>query len=211
MLHFDQGDITRFAARMTRLTMFADPNNPVLVAAMTDLMESWERIMEEGNRKGVLAGTDKDGISAPPLLYRPVGGVRKLTVAQRLGQRPNLKRGKYAGTGSSPGILPNNNLSTSEYRHLAGPRLAPRKQFSRVITNAATGHGRDPDNPYAWFAELAWIDVVNVKGEHFLHYHFDGDGQAKYDLRGVRPADVEKLRDSLRSWAKLVIRGNYGE
>ena len=59
------------------------------------LMERWERIIEEDNREGVLLGQDKDGSPAPILSYRPrnragfVGppGGKRLTVAQRLGQR----------------------------------------------------------------------------------------------------------------------------
>lgn len=178
------------------------------------LMEHWERIIEADNRRGVLAGTDKDGNPADALLYRPVTpGGKKLTVGQRLGQRPNLRRGRYAGIGdySQYGILANNNLTTSEYRQRAGPRLAPRGPFSRAITNLATTSWPDDILPGVWYAQGAWVEVVSVKGVHFLPYHFRGEvpGARAYDLRGVRPEGVGEAREALRAWAKLTIRERY--
>lgn len=193
--------IGRLKSRLLAIHNMADNLGP--------LMENWERLIEVGNRKGVLAGTDKDGNPAPTLSYRPFIRLgRKLTVAQRLGQHPNKRRGEYFGRGPAASGW-NNNLSSSEYRKLDGPRLAPRKQFSRVITNFMTGHYRDPSTPSKWVATGAWVDVVNVKGDKFLHYHFDGDGQLPYDLRGVRPDDVEQCKQALREWAKLQIRESY--
>lgn len=179
-----------------------------------DIMENWERLIEADNREGVLAGTDKDGHIAPALKYRPITpGGQKLTVAQRLGQHPNKLRGEYMGKGPAASGL-NNNLTTAEYRLLDGPRLAPRRQFSRVITNLATANGVDPLNHSRWFATGAWIDVVSAQGEPFLKYHFTGDGQQLYDLRGVRPAGLKKMRVSAYEWAKDVVRrlwgSNYG-
>ncbi len=169
------------------------------------LMQSIERRIEEGNRKGVLAGMDKDGNLAPPLTYRPFSAV-KLTVAQRLGQRPNLRRGKYyGGTGAG--------LTTTEYRKLDGPRLAPRRQFSRSITNFATGHYRLDET--SWGAVGGWVEVVSRTGFHFLPVHFDGKplgrhGPSKrYDLRGVRPADRELIKRDIYNWAKLTIRERW--
>lgn len=94
------------------------------------LMKHWELLMEEGNRKGVLAGTDKDGNPMLPVTYRPFKP-REMSLGERLGQHINLKRGRYAGIGrySQYGILPNNNLSSSAYRQLTGPPLAPRSHF----------------------------------------------------------------------------------
>ena len=37
----------------------------------TPLMTTWIKIFEEDNRKGVLAGTDKDGNPMAPVKYRP--------------------------------------------------------------------------------------------------------------------------------------------
>ncbi len=209
MFQVNLADIGRFGARVRLLTIFARPNDPVLVRAVIELLESWERRLEEGNRKGVLAGTDKDGHPAPIPTYRPFNPA-KLTLAQRLGQSARLRRGRY-----NPGM--GANLTTAEYRRLTGPFLAPRKQFSRVVTNVETGHGRDPARPYVWFATLAWRDVVSRTGFHFLPVFFDGlpigrNGPIKrYDLRGVRPVDREKMKGDLNAWAKLLIRGHFGE
>lgn len=199
ILRFNANDVStglgRLQSKLVAISHIADHAGP--------LMERWERVIEADNRKGVLAGLDKDG-NPPgrPLIYRPVGKGVKLTVAQRLGQSPNKRRGIYMGHGPAASGL-HNNLATSEYRKLTGPRLAPRRQFSRVITNLRTGHGRDG---LVWYAEGAWLEVVTPKGRHFLHYHFDGEGQLRYDLRGVRPEGRRLLLDALREWAKLEIR-----
>ncbi len=189
----------RLNRRLTQIANIADYAEP--------LMLSWRRRMEADNRDGILKGEDKDGNPAPKLKYRPAGKPQKITVAQRLGQHPQLWRGNYAGTGKYSGLLPNNNLSSSEYRKLDGPRLAPRWQFSRVISNYSTGHGRDTSNPNIWYAVGSWIEVVSVKGFHFLPCHFKGEGQ--YDLRGVRPDGIRNLMDDLREWAKMYIRERY--
>jgi len=204
MMRFDLGDLGRFALRVKRLTLFAgDPNDPVLLRAMADLLESLERIVEAGNRKGLLAGTDAAGHPAPPLKYRPKGDVRKLTVAQRLGQHPRTGRGKYyGGTGAG--------LTSTDYRHLDGPRDVPRRQFSRAIANAATTHGRVAGERLVWFVELAWKDIVSRKGYHFLPDLCKGTKTIPaYEIRGIRPPDVTKMREALQSWGKLLIRGHF--
>ncbi len=132
--------------------------------------------------------------------YRPVKPGVKLTVNQRLGQNPNKRRGDYFGRGPAMSGF-NNNLRSSEYRKLDGPPLAPRRQFSRVITNLYTGSGRDPGNANKWFAVGAWREVVSIKGVHFLPFLFE-----MRDLRGVRPEGQSKMVESLHAWAKLVIR-----
>jgi len=177
-----------------------------------DIMEHWERLIEEDNREGVLKGEDRYGIPMHPVTYRPVRPGVRLTVGQRLGQHPRKQRGRYAGLGkyANYGILPNNNLRSSEYRLLDGPPLAPRRQFSRVISNLATGNGYDPVNPSRWFATGAWGEVVSVKGVHFLPYHFKGEGQLQRDLRGVRPEGLKRMRESAYQWAKLLVRRLYG-
>jgi len=201
-MRFNLDDLGALAARVKRLTLFAgSPDDPVLVSAMADLLESWERIMESGNRKGLLAGQDAKGNPAPPLKYRPRGEVRKLTVAQRLGQHPRLGRGKYfGGTGAG--------LTSAEYQRLDGPRDAPRRQFSRVITNAATTHGRVAGERLVWFVELGWKDIVSKRGFHFLPTLCAGNRFIPaYEIRGIRPNDVLKMRAALQAWAKLLIRG----
>jgi len=208
MFSVNLADLGHFAVRVRLLTILARPNDPVLKRAVDDLMGSWQRRLEEGNRTGVLAGRDKDGHPAPTPSYRPINPA-KLTLAQRLGQRANLRRGKY-----NPGV--GAGLTTAEYRRLTGPFLAPRKQFSRSITNVETGHYRDPNRPFVWIATLAWRDVVSKTGFHFLPVFFNGlpigrhGPRKQYDLRGVRPVDREKMKGDLNAWAKLLIRGHFG-
>ncbi len=207
MLKFNLDDVARFAARMKRLDLTRGDVTPLLL--------NWERKMAEGNLKGVLAGTDGAGNPMIAVTYRPVGQVRKkLTLGERLGQRPNKRRGEYGGIGPAQGgLLENNNLTSKAYRQLEGPPLAPRRQFSRVITNAAPGHYPDMTHPGVYYVELAWGEVVSPKGFHFLPVHFDGKPlgrngpRKKRDLRGIRPEDKEKMLKSLRSWCMLTIRG----
>ena len=190
---------TQLSLRLNQIPNFMDRAGP--------LMENLERIMEEDNLRGVLAGEDKDGRPAPALLYRPIGPAgKKLTVAQRLGQHPNKRRGEYSGIGpAAGGLLANNNLTTAEYRKLDGKRLAPRGQFSRVITNFFTTSFQ-MNEPGQWKAIGGWREVVSPKGFHFLPCHFDGQGQQRYDLRGVRPAGMDEFRQSLLAWAKSTVR-----
>src|SRR4051812_23494719 len=147
-----------FDALSKKLARLADPD-------CSPLMETWERIIVEDNRKGVLEGTDSDGAPMPPLRYR--GG----TVGKPKGRTKN--RGVTSGTlKTGTGA----NLTTAEYRQLTGPRLAPRREESRVIANLHTGHGRDPADQFRWFAVGAWYDVVSKKGVPFLKFHFNGMG-----------------------------------
>jgi hypothetical protein len=53
--------LDRLRVRFLRL---ADPD-------ATPLMFAWSRTIEEDNRKGVLAGTDRDGKPLAPVAYRP--------------------------------------------------------------------------------------------------------------------------------------------
>lgn len=179
-----------YDALSRKLLRLADPD-------ATPLMEQWEKIIVEDNRKGVLEGYDMDDKPYPELKYRAGHG-----------QVTRGRKGKSHGTvvkgAHSPGV--GGNLTTAEYRQLTGPRLAPRGEGSRVITNLMSGHGRDTGDRFRWFALGKWFDVVNAKGEEFLHYHFDGMGRnPRYDLRGVRAWGQRQAREALRQWvAKLL-------
>jgi hypothetical protein len=166
-----------------------------------DLMQHWRVLMEQGNLDGVLAGTDGDGNPMLPVTYRP-RNPRQMTLGERLGQRVNKKRGRLAGVGSyaEHGILPNNNLSSSAYRQLTGPPLAPRGQFSRVVTNFVTTTFQTETHG-DWVVIGTWKDVMSPTGFHFLPALFE-----TRDLRGVRPDDLEKMRATILPWAKLVVR-----
>lgn len=167
------------------------------------LMFTWGNIVEEDNRKGVLAGTDGAGVPMAKVDYRPAGsnGV-KLTGAQKNNTRK--RRGIFSGFGPAAAGL-HNNLTSQEYRKLDGPPLAPRRQFSRAITNFKTR--LESDAPDCRYIEGSWIDVVSTKGVAFLKYHFNGSGRLPVrDLRGIRPEGMEKAKRSAVAWMLDIIR-----
>jgi hypothetical protein len=192
-------DLTGLDRLTARLRMIVDPD-------ATPLMRTWMRIIADDNRRGVLAGIDKDGAPMKPVTYRPVGAPTKLTAAQKNNAR---RRGKYLGFGDHPAGV-NNNLASSEYRRLGGPPLAPRGAFSRVITNLLTAFGRVGSS---WGAIGYWNEVVNRDGQQFLEYHFNGaplkHGRLpKRDLRGIRPEGRQKAAQAARAWMIDQIRSN---
>jgi hypothetical protein len=193
----DLSGVDRLQERLRRI---ADPD-------ATPLMQTFMRIIDDDNRKGVLAGTDMNGNPMIPVKYRPKlkPGQKpvKLTVEQRLGQKPNAKRGRYVDAGGTR----NNNLTSAEYRLLGGTPLAPRGQFSRVITNLLTDYDDSQRLSGKWEAWGYWDGVVSVKGVAFLKFHFDGEGHLpKRDLRGLRPEGRELARQALRNWALDMVR-----
>ena len=180
----------------------------------TPLMVSWMRTIDEDNRTGIMAGLDKDGNAMVPVTYRPVPSPRRATRAQKNNPKKGARRGAFAGLGAHPAGT-NNNLTSAEYRRLAGPPLAPRGMFSRVITNLRLRFGRASLD--TWEAVGYWDEVVDRDGKRFLHYHFDGasgGGRSRSvtlprrDLRGLRPAGREQARRSLRAWILDVIRSS---
>lgn len=180
------------------------------------LMASWMKIIEEDNRKGVLAGLDKDGNPMPAVTYRPKGPTVKIGAKSAAKFRNNAKagakRGEFFGFGPSLAGL-NNNLSRAEYEQLTGPPLAPRGQFSRVITNLKLGFTEDPFG-IKWTAYGVWFEVVSVKGRPFLQYHFKGiryrgwhgSSFKRRNLAGVRPAGRDKARRAAVAWMRDQIR-----
>ncbi len=190
----DTSGLDRLMARLRRIE---SPN-------ATLLMKRWDDIILQDNRKGVLAGLDKDGVPLIPVTYRPKPpGPLKPTKAQRGGRRANAYQGAH-----NPGI--GGNLTHAEYQLLDGPPLAPRGQFSRVITNLQPGFAPNPailrvGQPVEAFC--AWEAVVSRRNFHFLPVHFEGlplgrHGPSKRrDLRGVRPEGIQKALTALRAWA----------
>jgi hypothetical protein len=186
-----------------RIGELADPD-------AAPLMEEWTKVLVEGNRKGVLAGLDGNDVPMPPLTYR--GGEGFAEAKSRRGWPFGLKRDYRTGWEKRiPGLQ---NSTTSEYKKMTGPRLAPQYARSRVIQNLEPGYGRDASQDYVWFAEAVWFDVVSEKGYHFLPVHFDGLRAGRgagftmpqYDLRPVRPADRELAKAEMIAWAKDLVR-----
>lgn len=171
------------------------------------LLEELERIFVEDNRKGVLEGMDRFDRPMTPLSYRNGTGARTRSrsmsssafgTLDRLAARaPNtLLLGKHRRY---------NNLSTPEYQKLTGPRLAPRRTGSRVITNYRTEHGRASST--AWKVTAGWKGIVNEKGEPFLMGHFLGLGMPRYDLRGLRKWGRDKAKRAVSVWARWFVSG----
>lgn len=163
------------------------------------LMVTWCKIIEDDNRKGVLAGKDKRGQDMPPVTYRP--------------DVPTWDRIKIGSKAAAPirsGTLANNNLSTKEYKKLGGPPLAPRGKYSRVITNLKTEFDPTPTNG-RWAAYGYWDQVVTVKGDRFLQYHFHGIGQKLRDLTGVRPEGRAKAKKAAVNWMRDIVRSGSGQ
>jgi len=144
--------------------------------AYEPLMNEWEHILQEDNRRSAMAGLDGSGQPLQPVTYRP---------------KP-VKRVNYT-------ILRNNNLTSSHYRSLSGPPLAPRGERSRIVTNFRTASAELSDG--RWTAIGAWEDVLSVHGVSFLRYHFTGSGNLPVrDLRGIRPNVKVEARRTLREF-----------
>lgn len=172
----------------------------------TDLMVTWQGIISEDNRRGVLQGLDKNGVPMIPVVYRPKPpGPLRPTKAQRGGKAARARKGEFQGLGTAR----YGNLTSAEYKLLGGPPLAPRDQFSRVITNLEVGYGGPPKGDPMWFAFGEWNEVVSTKGLPFLKYHFHSvpSRLPRRDLRGVRPEGIAKAMNAMRNWARVSIRG----
>ena len=163
------------------------------------LLSKWQTIIEDDNRRGVLAGTDKDGKPMDGVTYRPI----------KSGQSKWSKRkeAKHARGVSEPS---HDNLTGAQYRRLTGPPLAPRGASSRVIKNLQTGQGYD-SSAGVFYAEGVWFDVESKKGREFLEAHFDGKdtGRCKLpqrDLRGLRPWGRMQCLKALQDWGADLLR-----
>ena len=192
----DTSGIDRLRSKLAKIANL----NPVPV------LETIADVMDEDNRRGVLAGLDKDSNPLRPVTYRPTKPGVKLTAEQRLGQKTRTKRGQHSAIGSGAQRA-FNNLSSAEYRKLDGPPLAPRRQFSRVITNYSQRYGQIGAGK--WEVIGAWVNVLSRKGRPFLHYHFNGEGRNPVrDLRGVREWGRNKIKSALKAWAIDQIRSS---
>ena len=180
-------DLTGLGRMQERLRKLGDPD-------ATTLMVSWMKTVDDGNRRGVLAGIDARGVAMAPVKYRPVGAPL----------RPDRKRGGFGGFGPGARGL-HNNLTSAEYKRLTGPPLAPRGLGSRVITNFMTDYAKLRVG--YWQTTSWWQDVVSTRGVSFLRFHFDGAAHLpRRDLRGIRPDDVKKCAASARAWMIDAIR-----
>lgn len=164
------------------------------------VLDQWDQIIVEGNRRGVLSGVDGHGVAAPPLQYRDGRGKKT-----RNRKAPNFGTTTFQLDDAGPfTALPNDNLTTAQYRKLTGPRLAPRGELSRSIKALGTIIESVSDD--TWRVVGSW-EAFSVKGVKFLPFHFDGDGNLpKYDLRPVRPEDLEFCGNALRGYLQTLMR-----
>ncbi len=171
-----------------------------------DLGRGLQRVIIEDNRRGVLSGFDKDGNFAPTLKYRNGTGTPTSPRAMR-SKAFGTTSGTFKGVSQASGDqLANNNLSKRAYRQLTGPRLAPRREQSRVITNlVALPLQVESDSINV---TCAWFDVISVKSVPFLKAHFEGSSKTNlpaYDLRGIRPWGMMEARNLVKLWIHSLI------
>jgi hypothetical protein len=166
-----QGSITRYFGK------FVDPD-------FTYLTRRIQAIMQEDHTRAILGGLDKDGTPFASVTYR--GG----TILP-------VKRGDKSGKGIGPALQNEfGNLSSSQYRRLTGPPLAPRGRNSRIIANYATEAGKSGNQ---WFVQSFLDDIVSRKGVPFMQYHFTGAGRNPIrDDRGIRPWGRERILAAVR-------------
>lgn len=180
-------------------------------------------VMVEDNRAGVLSGVDKNGTPAPALRYRGGSGTPTafragsdptFGLAARLTKTGRRQRIRFKGLSTFQKmdmrfrqfVLPNNNLPTWRYQQLTGPRLAPRGEESRSISNY-----KPLNPPGVWsngklVVTCAWVDIVSAKGKPFFRAHLKGaNGLPKYDLAGVRPNGKRLARLAARDWARNLL------
>lgn len=165
---------------------------------LEDLCLMLEDVIAEDNRRGVLAGQDKDG--APM-----VATVREATpeghwVTYRL---PDGKPARYfqAGRSPTPGAPPW--VSEGD-----GPPMAPRREQSRVIANLKTAHART--GPDGWIVFGAWENVLSNRGVSFLPFHFEGQGRLPTrDLAGLRPQGLQEALEIVSAWTEAQIDARF--
>jgi hypothetical protein len=148
------------------------------------LMLEWRKILEEDNEEGARLGLDGYGVPLDAVTYRP---------DPKAGTRKPINYD----------IQNNNNLTSSHYRTLDGPPLAPRGMQSRIVTNFRTAHQRDGKD---WHALGAWEDVLSVQGIPFLGFHFRGEGNLPVrDLAHVRPGALARARQALVDFVRSIL------
>jgi hypothetical protein len=165
--------VRRFSATLTTIEDFVGP-----------LMVAWAKVLVEDNRKGVLAGRDKNDTVVMKTHYRTSfvqAGYDRPTyvkgVVNPAGDRSWLVN--IRGNMDSPGYKggSSHNLKTSEYKKMSGPPLAPRGMASRIISNYVVSPIFETGGRYG--VEGGWNDVTGRNGYPFLYAHFNGTGLHK--------------------------------
>jgi hypothetical protein len=188
------------------------------------LSEQIAFVMVEDNRAGVLSGMDRNGNPAPGLKYRGGSGRRTFYRARSSPAfgipAREIRRGGKATAGmlrfkgldprqSRPDrqgrvrVLANNNLSTWAYQQLDGPRLAPRRDASRVIANYEPANPPGVRSAGAIVVTCVYRDILSPKGTPLLRAHLRGEnGLPRYDIAGVRPAGKRRATTIANAWLR---------
>ena len=168
--------LKRFSKRVDELTRAANLSRPEFKRAVQPILKELEQLNENDRLKGL----DRNGKPLPDVTYRPKGTVDK--------KRSNAaKRPKFSARNNF------GNLSSSQYRKLDGPALAPRRKGSRVISNYVTGMEFKNGQ---WQVRAGWKDILDTKGRPFLEFHLKGSGRLpKRDIAGLSRKALKRLRE----------------
>ena len=219
-----EGGFTRAYQAMFRLETMTNYVGPLLTA--------WAKVLIEDNRRGVMQGIDGAGKPIVPTKYR------KSIVQAGAGQAGdkffNARGQAFSNMESAGGItfanlsgLPSGqgfkggtggNATTSQYKKMSGPPLAPRGPASRVISNYITEAVVETNTVGV---EGGWNDVVSKTGVPFLPFHFNGAtssratfansiaGENKHlprrNLVGLRMWGKTQARKELNAWVKWLL------
>lgn len=152
----------------------------------TPLMEAWRIILIEDNENSL--GIDGYGVPLQEVTYRPNPNKEKPT--------------DYT-------ILRNNNLTSSHYRTLDGPPLAPRGKNSRVVTNFKVEVPTGARANGEWYVLGAWEDFLSVDDLEILPFHSAGrDHNPRLPIRDlihVRPNAFQKAHDALERFIRAIL------
>jgi hypothetical protein len=166
-----------------RLGVVVDLNQKDAVAP---LLADFYAVIVEDNRRGVMLGIDCHDKPAPPLKYRNAAKIQSAPRSMKSGLFGTQNEARFKGMAPRAAkMLPNNNLTTQQYKSMRGPRQAPRRDSSRVISNLRFYRSEQIGN--TWFAEAYWPEYLDAKGKPILPRAFQGTSKmAAYPLNGVR-------------------------
>jgi hypothetical protein len=204
------------------------------------LLNAWHDVLVEDNRRGVMMGLDGNGNPMKPTKYRHSitqsgagkAGDKFFNAAGRAYNFNPTSGGinSFGGTfanlsgaesdsplsGYKPGA--SNNLTTTQYKKLTGPPLAPRGPGSRVISNYVV---EILSGANMVGVEGGWNDVLSKKGVEFLPFHFYGATNSRAlfaasiggenhhlpirNLIGLRQWGKSQARKELNAWIEWLL------
>jgi hypothetical protein len=165
------------------------------------LMENVYRIITEDNRKGILGRVQADDTPMPGTKYRLGLGQANVRARPRTGPNLGLTVGSFKGL-SAPS---NGNLTSSQYRRLSGPDLAPRGEESRVIANLG-GEILNSSDFSQWDVKMGWADIVSSSGFPFLDAHDQGLGHLpRRHVKGIRLWGRNRIGEAIHEWIQWML------